>query len=547
MTSLLRTRRLIPRWRSTVQTLRQCEAASTNNSPIIRPIRENEAEFANATGIWHDTKAPGVLGDVLAFAVDPLFADRALAIGAEALRVGAPTTTLQRALIASWGTDSQLTIECAERAFSPESRPFQASIRRLRELLRFAPDNPLALLDFAQLQAAVGKVAAAERSLITALNLAPSNRLVLRTMARFLVHDGRPDEGHRLLNRHVRTPFDPWLMASEVATADAAGRLGDFLSKGRRLLQNKRDLRPDHLTELAGVIAMEELRGGSLKRAREAQRIALLAPNDNVVAQAVEFEAAFGISLNTPTVNAALTNAAEARLLKAWNSAEPHDVERHALLWHSEEPFSSRPVQLLTALYAFRGDLTQAVNWGKAGLLTDPTDRGLLINLSYAHAKAANFQAANHSIRLLRLHHRDTSEPYALATEGLIQYKLSDFSGGDQRYNAAADLFKLANMPQTEAYCRLNQAFAALDSDHPRLTEIFAAAELLLKKHPSQDSVMLIRTHGKSDLVLPDIRVEATRSLSQWIYNKELNTLTERSGITSIGASVFVPDSRKNS
>lgn len=99
---------------------------------------------------------------------------------------------------------------------------------------------------------------------------------------------------------------------------------------------------------------MEELKVGNLKRAREAQRRALLAPNDNVIAQAVEFEAAFGIALNTPPATAALTHAAEARLLQAWSSANPDEVEKHALSWHGEEPFSSRPVQLLTALYAYR-------------------------------------------------------------------------------------------------------------------------------------------------------------------------------------------------
>jgi hypothetical protein len=478
--------------------------------------------------------------------MDPALAERAIAIGAEALRTGAPMTELQRQLVETWGAEESIIPHVGVDSTSTGLRPFQAPIRRLRALLRFAPDNPLVLLDFAQLQAAVGKSAAAERALLTAIDLAPSNRLVLRTMARFLVHANRADEAHQLLRRHRRTSVDPWLMASEVALADAAGRTGEFLSKGRRLLQDKGAFRPEHLTELAGVVAMEELRGGNLKRAREAQRRALLAPNDNVIAQAVELEAAFGIALNTQPATTALNHAAEARLLQAWISANPDEVEKHALSWHAEEPFSSRPVQLLTALYAYRGQLVQAIDWGKAGLVTDPTDRGLLINLSFAYAKAGDQKAAAYSIRRLRQHHQSTAEPFALATEGLLEYHQGHFDAGDRLYNSAARLFNLAGQPQIEAYCRLNQALAAHDAQHPRFAETLQAAEALLRKHPSQDSLMLLRTHSASVLHLPDQQPIGRRNLNQWVFDALSNTLTEKPGITSVGASpIVIADQRE--
>lgn len=540
MTSTLPTRRLIPRWRSTVQTLRRLEAASTSDLPKSSPVSDSEAELANATHTWHSTHSPGVLGDVLSFAMDPTLADRAIAVGSEAVRVNAPMSELQRQLVETWGAEQSVPPHIVVDSSSSGLRPFQASIRRLRALLRFAPDNALVLLDFAQLQAAVGKSASAERALLTAVSLAPSNRLVLRTMARFLVHANRPDEGHQLLRRHRRTSVDPWLMASEVALADAAGRTGEFLSKARRLLRDKGAFRPEHLTELAGVVAMEELKGGNLKRAREAQRRALLAPNDNVIAQAVEFEDAFGIALTSPAAAAALTHAAEARLLRAWVSADPDGVVKHALSWHAEEPFSSRPMQLLTALYAFRGELVQAVDWGKAGLTTDPTDRGLLINLAYAYAKGGNRQGAAHSIRRLRQYHQRSAEPYALATEGLLEYREGNFDVGDRLYSAAAHFFKTADQPSIEAYCRVNQALAAHDAQHPRVAEILHLAEELLSKHPSPDSLMLLRSHSADILRVPDQQPLGRRNLTQWVFNAPTNTLTEKPGISAVGASPLV-------
>jgi tetratricopeptide (TPR) repeat protein len=542
MTSSLPARRLIPRWRPTRRSLRRSEAASTNNASSVGPVRDSRDELARCISAWHATGAPGVLGDVLSFAVDPELVEIVREVGLEALRIGAATTPLQVRLIRELGASEVVDQggELASPGLTSQAHPFQDPIRRLRALLRFAPDNSLALLDFAQLQAAVGKNDAAERALRTALSLAPSNRLVLRTFARFLVHANRADEAHQLLRRHQRTPTDPWLMASEVAIADAAGRTGEFLAKGKRLLMDKGAFSHEHVTELAGVVAMAELKSGNLKRAREAQRRALLAPNDNVVAQAVEFRVAFNVALDTPPVKLALTNASEARLLQAWMSADPDGVEKHALGWHSEEPFSSRPIQLLTAMYAYRGQFNHAIRWGKAGLVTDPFDRGVLINLAFAYAGGGEVDRAEQAVRRLRQHHQRTAEPYAKATEGLIAYQRRNFDSGDALYSEAAALFEKAHQPQVAAYCRINQALSAIDCDHPRLDEIVRVAGVALRQHPSQDSMMLLKTRTIAGIGAPVVEEPAQRRLTQWVFDPGTNTLTERAGVTAIGANSII-------
>lgn len=413
-------------------------------------------------------------------------------------------------------------------------------MRRLRYLLRVVPDNPLALLDLAQLQAALGKHRNAERSLRAALGLAPNSRIVLRTIARFLVHANRADEAHRIVRRHERTSNDPWLMASEVALADAAGITGTFLGKAKRLLLDGGAWAPAHITELAGVVAMAELRAGNLKRAREAQRRALQAPNDNVVAQAVEFQTDFGIALNTPPVTRALAVASEARLLQAWATGNPEDAERNALAWHAEEPFSSRPVQLLTALYAYRGQFERATRWAKAGLLTDSEDRGLLVNLAYTYARWGELQKAEDTIRRLRHLHPKTSEPFAKATEGLIAYSRGLFDVGDSCYDHATQLFARAHERAVAAYCRTNQALSALDCEHPRLAEIVGRANELLHRFPSPDSLMLLRTRATAGVSPKAQQPRPLRRLSQWVFDPETNTLTERPSVTSVGASPIV-------
>lgn len=538
MKSSLPTRRLIPRWRSSISTLGQAEALSTTQQKSANAgVKEDSVKLEEAISEWRATNSLGMLGEVLSFSVDPNLLERVIAIGDEAVMGDLPKTPTQRALISG--------LRKPIREHEPPSgvvrdgdvsHPFQHRIRALRSLLRVAPDNPLALLDFAQLQAAVGKNEAAERCLRTALNLAPGNRTVLRTLARFLVHAGRPEEGHRLLRRHERTRTDPWLMASEIALAEVAQTTSEFLSKGQKLLRDKGLWHPAHSTELAGVVAMAELRSGNLKRAREAQRQALIAPNDNVAAQAVDFESAFGIALNAPPIARAITAASEAMLLQAWSVGIPDEIERHAISWHSEEPFSSRPIQMLTAIYAFRGQFECAANWANAGLLTDPSDSGLLINLSYTFAKWGKLKEAEETLRQLRHLHQKVNEPFALATEGLIAYQVGNFEGGDRLYDSAVQLFELAQQPGVAAYCRINQALSALDCRHPAVQHVTGKANLAFRQHPTRDSIMLLKTREISGIETILEQPEERRRTSQWIFNPTANTLTENPRVTAVGA-----------
>lgn len=344
----------------------------------------------------------------------------------------------------------------------------------------------------------------------------------------------------------VRTPSDPWLMASEIALADVAEVKASFLSKGKRFLLEQTTFSSAHMTELAGAVAAAELVSGNLKRAREAQRKALLSPNDNVIAQAVDQEPAFGIRLDGPQIERALAESSEALVLLAWANVAPDTVETHAQAWHAEEPFSSRPIQMLTTLYVYKGELDQAVRWIRAGLLADPHDSGLLINLAYAQARMGKLAEAEATIRKLRSFGTTASEPYAKATEGLIAYRQGRFEAGDNLYDAAVALFEQTHRPGSAAYCRLNQALSAVDYQRLRADEIVKRANAVLLAHPTLDSLMLIKI--RSELEIDDVQIEhkEKRRLSQWVFDPTTNTLAERPGVTAVGAKPLVILERKS-
>ncbi|MDQ0612241.1 Flp pilus assembly protein TadD [Variovorax sp. W1I1] len=571
MKAMLPTRRLIPKWRQVKRSLATNEAAAsvsttktsgtsekprdgntrTQPTPSLK-IKVDLEEFEQAVALWKEFKEPGVLGDILSFSMYPSLQRRIIDIGTQALQIGAGVSTTQRFMIRHLANtngrgDDLLLPEPGSNA-KDQVRPFAQPIRRLRELLRTNPRNPLALLDFAQLQAAIGHNDTAERALQSALGLAPSNRLVLRTLARFYVHAGDPERAHLLLRRNARTPYDPWLISSEIALANLADTHSTFLTKGRRMLVEAGKSPSSNFSELAGSIAMVELEAGNLKKARELQRIALLDPTDNVAAQAVDRIRQFGIALNSPKIEHAISSSAEAQMLQAWLTSDPAAVENHALDWHNEEPFSSRPIQVLTALFAYKRDTQRALNWLSVGLRSDSEDRGLLLNLAFVQARAGHLEQARQTILKTRRLWRQDAEPYLLATEGVIAYQLQHFDEGDRLYSNAIALCEKLDGQQgnISTDCILNQAIIALELQHPRAAEIVARSNDAMTKKPSREALMLLKIvtseANAPELPQPALQEESQRQrlTSQWVFNSKTNTLVERKGLTAPGAKAIL-------
>lgn len=534
MKSSLPRRRLIPRWRPTAQTLETSEVASTLNQPST-PLRFDHRLFEESVRAWQANPTAGHLGDVISFLGDADLRPRIADLVREAQARGFAVSPVQEELFRGVVDDALPRDES-----TTESRlVFQSRVARLRRELLVAPENLLALLDLAQLQLAAGKAEAAERMLKTAMGLAPNGRIVLRTAARFYVHLGVFDKAHQIIKRHPSTRTDPWLMASEIALADAAGVPSTMASPALRLIKEAQT-QPRHLAEVAGALANAEMMAGRFKEARQLLRKALLHPTDNIVAQAVMDGSRMGLELDEPTVTNAVKRSSEAQLLQSWQHGDEARAERHALQWHAEEPFSSRPIQFLTTLYSLQSAYEKSLEWVRRGLIADPTDEGLIANLAFAKAAVGDTHMAEAAINRIK----DTSlAPYLRATEGLIAIKNGDFAKAESLYREAEQTFERLSRPDLAALAMAYYAKFALESDAPNSAHIRAEAEAKFIKARSIDGYLLMSRLSLSTKALPT-NEEPRRRLSQWVFDSESNTLTERSVVTAKGAPAIVMASR---
>ena len=522
-------RRLIPRWRPVSKTLETSEVESILGKKTSK-LTFDRALFHDAVQDWRNTPTAGHLGDVVAFSADEELKPQIASIVKEAAEKGHAISEAQKSIFA----------DLHEEVADPDDTKIegqlavQARVAQLRRELLVAPDNVLALLDLAQLQLAAGKQEAAKRLLFTALNLAPNGRIVLRTAARFFVHLDESDRAHSLIARHPATKEDPWLMASEIALADAAGRSSSLLNAARRLIRSA-TRPPRQLAELAGAVANRELMEGSVKDARGFLRLALEQPTDNVIAQAMIDARILGVRLEEPVVERALHRSAEAQLFQAWIAADEQRAEAHAMVWHSEEPFSSRPLQFLTALYGVRGEYTKALEWVQKGLIADPTDSGLITNLVFVQAAVGEIEQAESGIRRARASVMAEKEPFFKATEGLIALQRGDFEKGKAFYRDAEQLFAKRGDLTGAALSVAYYASFAKRYGAPDAGALIVEAAEKVKKSPSTDGLILLaKLSHKAVEAPPDD--EQQRRLSQWIFDPSTNTLTQRVGVTAKGA-----------
>ena len=533
MKSSLPRRRLIPRWRPVSKTLETSEVESILNRPTKKLAFDRDL-FDDAVEAWKENPTVGHLGDVVAFSPDEELMPAIRAVVDEAMSHGHAVSEPQRAI----------SLGPSEKPVDPDDThltgklAIQARVATLRQQLIVAPDNVMALLDLAQLQLAAGKRTTAERLLKTAMNIVPNGRIVLRTAARFFVHLGEYERAHSLIVRHPASKEDPWLIASEIALAEVAGRSSALIKVGQRMLRTSgRSSR--QLAELAGAVASSELREGSLKEARRLFRFALEQPTDNVVAQALVEAQAMGVKLDEPVIEKAVTHSSEAQLIQSWMAADERASEMHALKWHAEEPFSSRPLQFITTLYALQGAYDKALEWVQMGLIADPSDPGLTTNLSFAQAAAGHLEAAEVSVKRGRALGIGDLEPYLVATEGLIALRRHQFDLAKTHYRDAEQRFLKSGQDMTAALCVAHYAKFATESGSPDSVVLLKEAQERVTRKPTIDGLIMLGRMANEPVQIP-AGEEDQRRLSQWVFDPVKNTLIQKVGVTAKGAPAII-------
>ena len=526
MNRLLPTRRLIPKWRKAQFSLHQPDMLGlVKPSKVGASVPTSDEAVDLALWTWEQTRSIGDLADLLAFGMDARQHIR-LAPAAEAA-LKSTNATPAMMLVAQ-----EILKSGTSEAFLWRDSKAAKSISGLRALLRNAPNDVIALVDLAQHHLAVGKTRAAYRALMAAHQLSPNSVHVLRVVTRFWIHIGKPDKAHAFIKKAPRTATDPWLMASEIATAQVAGAPSSQLRKAQRALSTK-SFRSRDITELAGAVGGAELYQGNFKEARKLFRLALEYPTDNVLSQAITNQDHLQIEIDELLLQKAPNGVFEGRALQALLRTDFDEVGRLTESWAEEEAFSSRPRLLQSFVHGALGNFEQALEAADTGLLADAKDMSLRGNRAYALALMKRFNEAEVELTLIDAHGDEVHRPLTLATKGAVMLLKGEHELGGSLYEEALTEFARKKAELQYSDCLAFYARTALKAESPKGSELLQRAASRFLKVPSHAAAVVLRSLDQEAKVKAD---EPMRRVTQWEWNKTANTLTQKHGLTRKGA-----------
>ncbi|NKY38138.1 tetratricopeptide repeat protein [Cellulomonas septica] len=309
-------------------------------------------------------------------------------------------------------------------------------VRAARTSLRRNPRNPVRWIDLALAQTNSGELEKAERSIRTALALAPTNRFVLRAASRFFVHVGDPERAQAVVRPAASRMRDPWLLAAEIAAADIVGAGSELIPSARRSLRSG-DFTPAQASELACAIASHEFEAGQDKSGKRLLDRALVQPTENAVAQA-EFEARRG-NFTLPDEILSREGTFEARAIAFGARSQWREAVRDAKKWQEDQSFAPDPAMYLSYVASVcLEDYYVAAEAAKVGLVANPGSAMLGNNYAFALANLGRVEEAEQVLDQYPASAFEESEQAVrIATLGLLAFRGGKGVRGRELYRDA--------------------------------------------------------------------------------------------------------------
>ena len=340
-------------------------------------------------------------------------------------------------------------------------------IRKTRNKAKNELLNPIVWVELARLYSMVGQQIKAERAILTALNLAPNNRFVLRCATRFFIHSENFEKAIYYLRTADSTKYDPWLVSAHIATSSIMGRYSPFIKDGRKLIDSGTHSNFE-VTELASSLATLEFKNGSFKKAKNLFDLSLQDPNDNSLAQMEWISKDDGRFNIDPYDFNQVINPFEARALEQFNRGEWNESLSNTLKWVLDMPFSKRPILLGSYVAgSVLKDKQTSQMLCEVGLKANPNDPTLLNNMVYTLVTSGQIELSEKYINQMKNVNVDSlpneTRITFQATFGLVALNNGELEIGKQLYQVAIDNARRIGNKYLENLALANYVNALID------------------------------------------------------------------------------------
>jgi tetratricopeptide (TPR) repeat protein len=417
-------RKVIPRWR---------EASSTPASELKSldqrlhiPLHSRKAGAEEALADWRMRKDLYTAADVLYRSLivsDNKSGEDAARFIVATQGVAPELEKLARQYLSS-GNVGSLSFSAGEQPLVNE----RDQIKMLKSRLEDSPRSSISRIELARLYARIGQYKNAEKHVLIALAVAPTNRFILRSACRLFVHMKELGKAAWALKKGDTS--DPWILASLISVCDINGAKLPSLRLARDFVSSHDD--PSQITELASALATLELKNGNTKQAKKLFKASAIRPNDNAVAQLKWASTTHKFEFQDSLLGTDLSYEARANYF-----FEKNDFDRAAkecFSWLGDEPFSARPA-------IFGSYISVEFRFAELGLRANPGNLMLKNNSAFALAAIGQIDKADamvtEALQVARTSHERAT---LIATKGYIAIQNGEDVAGCSLYSEAMNI-----------------------------------------------------------------------------------------------------------
>lgn len=517
-------RNVIPKWRKSAvaATLPETQASTVARKKSYKA--EVNLDFLNRElTIWRESPSIGVAADLLNFShineLAPLLEDPANYILQSKEQLPKGLIAIANKVLGGSSRESNTQtpiISCPDQVFT--------EISNLKRRLTFNPRDAITLVDLARLYASLGQKEKASKAITIATAIYPNHRFILRSSIRHWIHSGDPERGLFLLKKSERTKTDPWLLASELAVESVLKKAPKRWNLAKAMLASDK-FNPAHITELASATASIHLADGNIKDAKRMFNKALLAPNDNTIAQAIWTSEYFGIQIKTRPEWFEGVFSAEAKYYKMQSDLNFNGAIEAALEWFYSEPFSLRPLRAATFAAAIIGNYEDSEKFARLGLNIDRSDIELGNNLVYALACQGKLEDAQSQLQDILSHEKSSTGKvgyHTIANFALLHYRYGFIEEAENLYRTCLSMLDDPAHSESKALATVTMAKEALLANAPNALKLIEEAKKITLIAKSNGAIKMLESI--TDVVIDNPK-NIKHQIPTWLHDNASNTL----------------------
>lgn len=429
-------RQVVPRWR---------KFNATRESGELQPVATkkhdvtNDPTFVEKLLDWQTQPNIGFASELLSAAVvlgrQEEVRDAAEFVLANATaRLSGPVGLARRIL----GMEPSGSSFESGRVIKGERDESRSRVRKLRSKLQNELTNAFMWVDLARAYENLGSTEKASKAMKIAMELAPTNRFVLRAASRHFLHKDDPETAHRILRKSPYIEHDPWILAAEIAVAASSGKKSRYIKLARQMIED-RAYPIFHLSELASAVGTIEL-DTSLLKGRRLLGISLEQPTENAIAQAAWVGRHHKVDVDSDKIQAVIS--AEASAHASFTSSKWDEAIEQSYNWWLDQPFSRRPTVFGSYIATVRGDDQKCVEMCNDGLIANRRDFTLLNNKALSLARLGRVKEAVKEFERIDRSKLTVEDKYVyLATHGLLCFRSGNVAEGRASYAIAKSHF----------------------------------------------------------------------------------------------------------